>query len=32
VLTIVTVVGLSAALVPAGLAARTDAWKALRHD
>jgi predicted permease len=32
VLTVVTVVGLSAALIPAGLAARTDAWKALRHD
>jgi macrolide transport system ATP-binding/permease protein len=32
VLTIVTVVGLTAALVPASSAARTDAWNALRHD
>ena len=32
VLTVVTVVGLSAALVPAGNAARTDAWNALRRD
>lgn len=32
VLTIVTVVGLSAAVIPAAIAARTDAWKALRHD
>jgi predicted permease len=32
VLTVVTVVALSAALVPAGNAARTDAWHALRRD
>jgi len=32
VLTVVTVVVLSAALVPAGNAARTDAWQALRRD
>jgi len=32
VLTIVTAVGLMAALVPAGHAARTDAWTALRRD
>lgn len=32
VLTVVTVVGLSAGLVPAGNAARTDAWNALRHE
>lgn len=32
VLTIVTAVGLTAALVPAGHAARTDAWAALRRD
>jgi ABC-type antimicrobial peptide transport system permease subunit len=32
VLTVVAVVGVSAALVPAGYAARTDAWKSLRHD
>ena len=32
VLTVVTVVGISAGLVPAGVAARTDAWNALRHD
>ena len=31
-LTIVTAVGLTAALVPAGHAARTDAWTALRQD
>ena len=32
VITVVTVVGVSAGLVPAGVAARTDAWTALRHD
>lgn len=32
VVTVVTVVGVSAGLVPAGNAARTDAWNALRHD
>ena len=32
VLTIVTAVGLTAALVPAGHAARTEAWTALRRD
>ncbi len=32
VLTVVIVVGVSAGLVPAGVAARTDAWNALRHD
>jgi predicted permease len=32
VLTAVAVVGLSAGLVPAGHAARTDAWNALRRD
>ena len=32
VLTVVTVVALSAALVPAGNAARTDPWNALRRD
>ncbi len=32
VLTVVTVVSLSAALIPAGNAARTDAWNALRSD
>ena len=32
VLTVVTVVGLSAGSVPAGNAARTDAWNALRSD
>ena len=32
VLTVVTVVGLSAALVPAGSAARMDVWNALRRD
>jgi predicted permease len=32
VLTVVTVVGVLAGLIPAGHAARTDAWKALRHD
>jgi putative ABC transport system permease protein len=32
VLTVVTVVGVSAGLVPAGVASRTDAWNALRHD
>jgi putative ABC transport system permease protein len=32
VLTVVTVVALAAALVPAGAAARTDPWNALRRD
>jgi predicted permease len=32
VLTVVTVVSLSAGLIPAGNAARTDAWNALRSD
>jgi predicted permease len=32
VLTLVTVVALSAALIPAGRAARTDAWNVLRSD
>ncbi len=32
VLAVVTIVGLSAALVPAGQAARTDAWNALRRE
>ena len=32
VLTVVAVVGVSAGLVPASIAARTDAWNALRHD
>jgi predicted permease len=32
VLTVVTLVALSAALVPAGSAARTDPWNALRRD
>jgi putative ABC transport system permease protein len=32
VLTLVTVVSLSAGLIPAGIAARTDAWNALRSD
>jgi ABC-type antimicrobial peptide transport system permease subunit len=32
VLTVVTIVGVSAGLVPAAVAARTDAWNALRHD
>ena len=32
VLTVVTIVALSAALVPAGSAARTDPWNALRRD
>jgi len=32
VLTVVTVVSLSAGLIPAGHAARTDAWNALRSD
>jgi predicted permease len=32
VLTVVTVVSLSAGLIPAGHAARTDAWSALRSD
>jgi predicted permease len=32
VIGVVTVVGLAAGLVPAGNAARTDAWNALRHD
>jgi ABC-type antimicrobial peptide transport system permease subunit len=32
VLTVVTLVSLSAGLIPAGNAARTDAWNALRSD
>ena len=32
VLTVVTVVGAVAGLIPAGAASRTDAWNALRHD
>jgi predicted permease len=32
VLTVVTVVGVSAGLIPAGVAARTDAWAALRDN